>query len=168
MLPADATRTVDVTLREWAVVPAWSSVKTGSVTFEVTNAGPEDEHESVIIRTDLGARGTPLGPDSAPDEEGEGVELIGEVEESDLGSTESATFELAPGTYVFPCNLVEEDAGRTEVHRQPGMSIDFTVEWGQRGTASGPRRIPGGSGSVRRAPRAPRSPRAAPAAPAAP
>jgi uncharacterized cupredoxin-like copper-binding protein len=126
--PADTTQTVDVTLQEWAVVPTQSSVKAGSVTFEVTNAGPEDKHEFVIFRTDLGARGMPLGPDNAVDEEGEGVELIGEIEEFEVGTTESATFELAPGKYVFLCNLVEEDAGTTEVHYQLGMSIDFTVE----------------------------------------
>ena len=126
--PADTSSTVDVTLQEWAVVPAQSSVKAGSITFTVTNAGPEDKHEFVIFRTDLGARAMPLGPDNAVDEEGAGVELIGEIEEFDVGATESATFDLAPGKYVFLCNLVEEDAGTIEVHYQFGMSTEFTVE----------------------------------------
>ena len=58
--PAETSSTVDVTLQEWAVVPAQASVKAGSITFAVTNAGPEDKHDFVIFRTDLGARGMPV------------------------------------------------------------------------------------------------------------
>jgi hypothetical protein len=38
------------------------------------------------------------------------------------------TFDLAPGNYVFICNLVEEEDGVLESHYQLGMSVAFTVE----------------------------------------
>jgi hypothetical protein len=37
--------TVDVTVQEFAVLPAQDSAPAGDVTFNVTNTGPEDTHE---------------------------------------------------------------------------------------------------------------------------
>ena len=42
--------TVDVTLREFAVVPSLAIVPAGVVTFQVTNEGPDDVHEFVVIQ----------------------------------------------------------------------------------------------------------------------
>ena len=122
------SETVEVTLQEWAVVPASSSVAAGSVTFEATNNGPDDPHELVVFKTDLGHRDLPLREDGGVDEEGAGVELIGEIEEFDPGSSESATFDLQAGSYVLLCNLVEEEDGELESHYGLGMSVPFTVE----------------------------------------
>jgi uncharacterized cupredoxin-like copper-binding protein len=119
---------VDVTLQEWAVVPASSSVAAGSVTFNATNQGPEDPHELVVFRTDLGHRDLPTREDGGVDEEGEGVELIGEIEEFEPGTSESATFDLEAGKYVLICNLVEEEEGALESHYGLGMSTEFTVQ----------------------------------------
>lgn len=119
--------TVAVTLQEWAVVPAVTSTAPGSVAFEVMNEGPADPHELVIFRTDLGHRDLPTRDDGGVDEEGEGVELIGEIEEFPAGETASGTFDLPAGSYVFICNLVEEEDGELESHYQLGMSVEFTV-----------------------------------------
>jgi uncharacterized cupredoxin-like copper-binding protein len=119
---------VDVTLQEWAVVPAQDSVAGGPVTFQVMNKGPEDPHEFVVFKTDLGPRDMPTKEDGSVDEEGAGVELIGEIEEFDPETSQSATFDLEPGSYVFLCNLVEEEEGQLESHYQLGMSVGFTVE----------------------------------------
>jgi len=53
--PADggATTTVAVKLQEWAVVPTPASAPAGGVTFSVTNDGPDDVHEFVVLKTDL-------------------------------------------------------------------------------------------------------------------
>jgi plastocyanin len=126
--PEAGATTVDVTLQEWAVVPAVTTAKAGSVTFKVTNKGPNDTHEFVVFRTDLDQRALPTGDDGSVDEEGAGVEAIGELEDVTVGSTGDVTFELQPGKYVFVCNLVEQSGGTTEVHYKLGMSAAFTVE----------------------------------------
>jgi uncharacterized cupredoxin-like copper-binding protein len=117
--------TVDVTLQEWAVVPASTTLKAGQVTFNVTNAGPKDEHEMVVIKTDLGALDLPKGANGKVDEEAAGLKVIGEVEEVSVGSTGSATLDLAPGKYVFICNIVDPDG---VAHYGKGMTIAVTVE----------------------------------------
>jgi uncharacterized cupredoxin-like copper-binding protein len=125
--PSAAGSTVKVTLQEWAVVPASTSAPAGSTTFDVTNNGPADPHEFVVFKTDLDHRSLPTKDDGSVDEEGAGVELIGEIEEFEVGATMSQTFDLTAGKYVFICNLVEEEDGQTESHYQQGMSIAFTV-----------------------------------------
>ena len=126
--PEPGGTTVDIALQEWAVVPAVATAKAGTVTFSVTNNGPDDTHEFVVFRTDLGQRELPTGADGAVDEEGDGVEAIGEIEDVTVGSTQAVTFQLEPGKYVLICNLVEESGGTTEVHYKLGMSAGFTVE----------------------------------------
>lgn len=126
--PGGGGTTVNVTLQEWAVVPAQATAPAGSVTFNATNNGPNDPHELVVFRTDLGHRDLPTGEDGGVDEEGEGVELIGEIEEFEVGATESATWELTAGKYVLICNLVEMEEGQSESHYQEGMSVEFTVQ----------------------------------------
>jgi len=118
---------VNVTLQEWAVLPDTLSVPAGSVTFNATNIGPMDPHELVVVKTDIPAAELPTREDGAFDEEAEGVEVIGEIEEFDVGLTESLTLELAPGKYVLLCNLVEDEDGAMEAHYQMGMWIDFEV-----------------------------------------
>ena len=59
--------TVDVTLQEWAVVLSEASVPAGDVTFAITNEGPEDVHEFVILRTDLDLAALPTDDTGAVD-----------------------------------------------------------------------------------------------------
>jgi hypothetical protein len=123
-----AETTVAVTLQEYAVLPAQDSVPAGTITFEVENTGPERPHELVVIRTDLAPEALPTAEDGSVDEAGEGIEVIGEIEEFAPGSTETRSFDLAAGGYVFVCNLVEEEAGQTLAHYTLGMRTAFTVE----------------------------------------
>jgi uncharacterized cupredoxin-like copper-binding protein len=126
---AAAGRTVDVTLQEFAVVPAVSSVSAGKVTFNAKNTGPEDTHELVIIKTDLGARALPASPEGKVNEDAPGLSVIGEVEDVEVGKTGTVTLDLAPGKYIFLCNIVQDDAdGSKESHYLKGMSIEFTVK----------------------------------------
>jgi uncharacterized cupredoxin-like copper-binding protein len=117
--------TVDVTLQEWAVLPATSTIKAGSVTFNVKNIGPAEEHEFVILKTDLDALSLPTAAGGKVDEAGTGVEAIGEIEEFASGENKTATFDLAPGKYVFICNIVDADGN---VHYAKGMAAAVTVE----------------------------------------
>jgi uncharacterized cupredoxin-like copper-binding protein len=125
---------VDVTLQEWAVVPAQTSVAAGSVTFNVENTGPDHPHELVVIRTDLSPDALPTTDEGAVDEEGEGIEIIGEVEEFAPGETRQVTFDLVPGSYVLVCNVKpgeehgDEHMGGMEVHYKMGMFAALTVE----------------------------------------
>lgn len=119
--------TVEVTLVEFGVVPDLSEVRAGSVTFEATNDGPNDPHELVVIRTDLAADALPTDEDGAVDEDGEGIEVMGEIEEFPVGETLSMTLELEAGSYVLICNLVELEDGEIEAHYALGMRTPFTV-----------------------------------------
>jgi uncharacterized cupredoxin-like copper-binding protein len=124
--------TVSVTLQEWAVIPAQSSVGAGSVTFDVKNDGPEHPHEFVVIRTDLAPDALPTTDEGAVDEDGEGIDIIGEIEEFPAGETRSATFDLDPGSYVLVCNVAGEEGGEHggggEIHYKMGMFAAFAVE----------------------------------------
>ncbi|NJD28266.1 MAG: hypothetical protein FIA92_08200 [Chloroflexi bacterium] len=125
--PADGGgATVAVTLQEWAVVPDTISTASGDVTFTVTNAGPEDEHELVIVRTDLDPGALPTDETGAVVETGEGIEVVDEVEEIPVGGSEELTATLEPGAYVLLCNIYS--AEENEAHYQLGMRTAFSVE----------------------------------------
>ncbi len=74
---AAAASTVDVSLQEWAVVPAKTSAAAGSVTFNIKNTGPADVHEMVVVKTDLEPGALPVNADGSINEEGEGVAAVG-------------------------------------------------------------------------------------------
>ena len=124
----DGGGTVGVTVQEFEVIPEQASVASGTVTFNVENLGPNDPHELVVVRTDLAPDALPTTEEGAVDEEGEGVELIGEIEEFPVGETRTAEFDLEAGKYVLFCNLVEEDEGQVEAHYREGMRVAFSVE----------------------------------------
>ncbi|HEX5626850.1 MAG TPA: hypothetical protein VFY08_02405 [Actinomycetota bacterium] len=118
--------TVDVTLQEFAVIPASSSAPAGDVTFDVTNEGPDDTHEFVVFKTDLAPDALPTVADGSVDEEGEGLELIDEIEDIAVGDAPTLTVSLDAGSYVFICNIYDE--AEQEAHYQEGMRVAFTVE----------------------------------------
>ena len=117
--------TVAVTLQEWAVVPGANSAPAGEVTFEITNDGPEDVHEFVVIRTDLDVAELPTDADGAVNEAGEGMEVIDEVEDLPVGETQTLTVDLDAGSYALVCNIWDEEEG--EAHYQMGMRTPFSV-----------------------------------------
>jgi len=119
---------VAVTLQEFAVAADPASASAGSVTFDVTNDGPDDVHEFVVIATDLGPTELPVDEDGAVEEGGEGMEVVDEIEDIPVGESQSLTVDLEAGAYALICNIVEEDDGTLEAHYAEGMRTGFTVE----------------------------------------
>jgi uncharacterized cupredoxin-like copper-binding protein len=122
----DDEATVTITLQEFAVGADPASVSAGSITFEATNEGPDDVHEFVVIATDLGIAELPTVEDGSVDEAGEGLEVIGEIEDIPVGETQSVTLDLEAGNYALICNIY--DAEEDESHYEEGMRTSFTVE----------------------------------------
>ncbi|HEX6138883.1 MAG TPA: hypothetical protein VF013_00280 [Candidatus Limnocylindria bacterium] len=120
--------TVNVDLQEFAIVTASSTAPAGSVTFHVTNKGPDEVHEFVIIKTDLDAASLPTDGDGAVEEEADGLEVIDEVEDLAVDATHDLTVDLAAGSYVLICNIVDSKDGQAEAHYKMGMRTGFTVE----------------------------------------
>lgn len=119
---------VAVTLQEFAIGTSPPTASAGSVTFNITNKGPDDAHEFVVIRTDLDLTALPTKPDGSVDEEGEGIEVVDEQEEVEPGTDATLTVDLGSGAYVFICNITEkEKSGDIESHYQKGMRTSFTV-----------------------------------------
>ena len=105
-----------VELSEFAVAVDPASAASGTITFNVANAGGVI-HNLRVIRSDA-------APDALPVEAGqvaEGqVDVVGRIEDFAGGSSESITLDLTPGSYLLICNV----AG----HYQLGMTTAFTVQ----------------------------------------
>jgi uncharacterized cupredoxin-like copper-binding protein len=110
---------IGITLADYTVTPDESSAPAGDVTFDVTNDA-EQTHEFVVFKSDLAEDQLPTNEDGDVDEEGEGVELINEIEDIEGGSSQSLTVTLDAGSYVLICNLPG--------HYRQGMHASFTVE----------------------------------------
>jgi hypothetical protein len=119
--------TVAVELREWAVLPAKAEAPAGDITFDTRNTGA-DAHELVVVRAGDPAT-LPLAADGTVDEDKlpEGA-FIGEIEAYPAKETCAGTFQLAAGSYVLFCNLLETEAdGTKENHYANGMRTRFQV-----------------------------------------
>jgi phosphonate transport system substrate-binding protein len=122
--PAGATQ-VAVGLSEWAISAEPATVSAGEVYFLVTNTGAE-AHEFVVIRSDAAPDALPVVDGQVPEDE---VDMLGEIEPFAPGAQASIVFDLAPGSYVFICNIVEkEESGELESHYEEGMATSFAVE----------------------------------------
>lgn len=122
--PADAQQ-VDVRLGEWFITPAQTSVKAGKVYFLVENAGPDDPHEFVIIRSDEAPDALPATDGKVPEDK---VDFVDEIGPYLPASKASIAVDLTPGTYVLICNIAEVEGGELESHYELGMHTAFTVE----------------------------------------
>lgn len=121
--------TVAITLEEFAVSADPASAPAGSVTFDVTNDGPDDVHEFVVIKTDLAPTDLPTDKDGAVVEGGEGMEVVDEIEDIPVGETPTLTIDLEAGSYALICNILQEEPdGTLEAHYAEGMRTGFTVE----------------------------------------
>jgi uncharacterized cupredoxin-like copper-binding protein len=118
--------TVAVTLQEFSVATVPSSAPAGSVTFNVSNTGPDDTHEFVVISTDLAPTELPTASDGSVLEDGEGMQVIDEIEDLEVGNSETLAVNLEAGPYVLICNVY--DKKEKESHYQEGMRTGFTVE----------------------------------------
>ena len=115
--------TVQVALQEWSVLPASVSAPAGSVTFQVTNTGPEDVHEFVVLKTDLDPGALPVDANGVVTEEG--IEVVDEIEDVAVGASQELTVTLAAGKYVLLCNIYDDT--EKEAHYKMGMRTSFTV-----------------------------------------
>jgi uncharacterized cupredoxin-like copper-binding protein len=124
---APGAAVVSVRLQEFAVIPAQASAPAGRVTFQARNNGPDHNHELVVIKTDLAQNALPTTAEGSVDENGAGIDAIGEIEEFVPGETQEVTFALSPGAYVLVCNVVETHEGMQFVHYKLGMHAAFRV-----------------------------------------
>jgi uncharacterized cupredoxin-like copper-binding protein len=116
---------IAVTLQEWAVVPTSTSTAAGDVTFQVTNTGPDDVHEFVVLKTELDAGALPTDATGTVTEAGSGIEVIGEIEDIAVGDSRELTVTLEAGKYVLLCNIYDET--EKEAHYRMGMRTPFEV-----------------------------------------
>ena len=121
----DAAAQLSVSLAEFTIATSTETVPAGEVYFLVRNAGPNDAHEFVVIKTDLAADALPTTDGKVPEDD---VELLGEIEPFAVGSTGSLTLDLEAGSYVLICNIAEEENGEIESHYENGMRAALTVE----------------------------------------
>lgn len=124
----DDTLSVDVTLGEFVVEPEPTSIDAGEVEIVGDNQGGET-HEIVLVQA-VDAEALPVDADGAvvEDELPEGA-FIGEIEDIEAGSSQSASFDLEAGDYVLFCNITEEsDSGEVESHFANGMHATLAVE----------------------------------------
>lgn len=117
--------TVNVTLSEFSITPDKTEIAAGSVTFEVSNSGPNDIHEFVVVKTDLDPGSLPTDSTGTVVEAGGGMTVEGEIEDITVGSSGSLTLDLAAGKYVLICNIYDPD--ELEAHYSEGMRAAFTV-----------------------------------------
>jgi iron uptake system component EfeO len=118
---------VDVSLTEYSVSLGRSSVPAGSTVFDVSNRGPDKEHEFVLVKTDLAPDKLPTKPDGTVDEMGQGIEILGEIEPFAPGETKDKSFELVAGKYVMFCNILDTSSAPAKAHYQLGMRAGFSV-----------------------------------------
>jgi len=101
--PQPKGQVVDVTLRDFHMDNATPSAASGDVVLQVHNDAPAT-HEFVVVRTDLPADGLPLGPDGLSVNE-DWLDGVGELNDVAAGTVGTLPLTLAPGRYVFFCNL---------------------------------------------------------------
>ena len=93
-----------VTLSEFKVQTAATTVAAGKVTFQISNAG-KVQHELLVFKSDLAPSAYPL-KDGNIDEEGPGITKVSDGDNLDPGATQTRTVDLSQaGTYLFVCNL---------------------------------------------------------------
>ena len=128
------------TLSEFTIIPPTNELRAGSVFVTANNVGGE-VHELVILRT-AGVDDLPKKADGSVDENKlAGTDKVGEIETVAARSQKSATFDLAAGTYVAFCNLIDNmmgsssstmhdsgmESGSEHVHFARGMHVTFRV-----------------------------------------
>jgi hypothetical protein len=122
-------------LGEFSVIPPTNTLHPGGITITANNVGGET-HELVIVRADS-VSALPMKADGSVDEDKIAeADKVGEIADVAPRSHQSKTFDLAAGSYVAFCNLVDSMMGSSSmmgghgtghVHFAEGMVADFTV-----------------------------------------
>ena len=115
--PVLTGRPLDFSLRDFSINASASSAPAGQFLVNVHNTAPVT-HEFLVFRTDLQAGSLPLGPDGIRVNE-EALASVGEINDVPAGTTGTLQLTLAPGHYVFLCNL--------EGHYLGGMHFSLDV-----------------------------------------
>jgi uncharacterized cupredoxin-like copper-binding protein len=103
-------------LTDYKITVKVPSVKAGKIKIGVRNLA-NMEHSFEVLKTDLPQDKLPVdGASAKAKEEGK----VGEIPSIPAGKSAAVTLDLAPGSYVFICNV----AG----HYQLGMHTGFTVD----------------------------------------
>ena len=112
--PASAS---SVSLTEWTVAVS-GTIKSGKTDLTISNVGVA-AHELLVFQSDLDPSAYPT--DKAGDivEDGPGVNLLSDGDNIDPGGTQTRTIDLAPGKYLFVCNIPS--------HFKQGMFTVVTV-----------------------------------------
>jgi uncharacterized cupredoxin-like copper-binding protein len=92
-----------VSLTEWKVVVT-GTIKSGKTDLAIKDIGVAS-HELLVFKSDLAASSYPLDKAGNIIEEGAGVSLVSDGENIDAGGTQTRTIDLAPGKYLFVCNI---------------------------------------------------------------
>jgi uncharacterized cupredoxin-like copper-binding protein len=92
-----------ITLTEWQVVAA-GTMKSGKSDLTITNAGALP-HELLIFKSDRDPKAYPVDAAGDIKEEGAGVALVSDGENIDPDGTQTRSVDLAPGKYMFVCNI---------------------------------------------------------------
>jgi uncharacterized cupredoxin-like copper-binding protein len=101
-VPGEASETIRVRLLSNAIQLDTSSVKTGTVTFEVTNVADNKlKHELVVLKTDLAEDRLPVKNERVIETK---FKKMGEAEDIAPGKSKRLTLKLSPGHYVLICN----------------------------------------------------------------
>jgi uncharacterized cupredoxin-like copper-binding protein len=78
-------------------------IKAGPTKITAKNTSTNEDHELLIVKTDLDPMQFPLTSDQSKVDEGK-LEGLREVGDLSPGQSKSKTFKLAPGRYVLFCN----------------------------------------------------------------
>jgi uncharacterized cupredoxin-like copper-binding protein len=92
-----------ISLAEWKVVVS-GTIKAGKTTLTIHNDGVA-AHEFLVFKSNRDASAYPVDKAGNIIEEGAGVALISDGENIDAGGSQTRTIDLAPGKYLFVCNI---------------------------------------------------------------
>ena len=103
-------------LADYKITVNVPSVKAGTIKIGVRNLGTM-EHSFQVLKTDVPQDKLPIdGASAKAKEDGK----VGEIASIPVGKSAALTLDLAPGKYVFICNV--------PAHYGLGMHTGFTVE----------------------------------------
>jgi tetrahydromethanopterin S-methyltransferase subunit A len=117
---------LNVTLNEYTIEIDPASLEEGPITIDIKNEGQE-EHELLIVRTNIAAAELPTKDDGSLDEDAAGVNVEKRIEEIEDGDETSRVYTLDPGSYVLVDNIVTDIDGAETSFFAEGMWVEFTV-----------------------------------------
>jgi uncharacterized cupredoxin-like copper-binding protein len=92
-----------ISLSEFKVDVA-TTFKAGKTDFAIANNGIAP-HELLVFKSDLAPAAYPTDAAGDIKEDGAGVTLLSDGDNIDPGGTQARSVDLAPGTYLFVCNI---------------------------------------------------------------